>query len=106
MDLAFDLDTAAQARADSGLPGRHPSWPELVARMVAARQASGSLGQALRDAAQAEGGSFHERTAQTLVAHAARRGSVNPNDLGNRKLGEATSSPVAGHASLGGRGKP
>jgi hypothetical protein len=96
MDMAFDLDTAAQARAEGSLAGRHPIWAELAARMAAARQVSGSLGRELRAAARTGCGSFHQ---------GERRVSVNPNDLGNRKSDGATSSSVAGETSTGGRGK-
>ena len=106
MDMTFDLDTLDRARGEGGLLGRHLSWPELVSRMVAARQASGSLRRALRSTAYADSGSFHEGAAEILAAQAGRRVSVNPNDLGICKSGEATSSPVAGHTNTGGRGKP
>jgi hypothetical protein len=105
MDMAFDLDTAAQARAEGSLAGRHPIWAELAARMAAARQVSGSLGRELRAAARTGCGSFHQGTAEILVAQGERRVSVNPNDLGNRKSDGATSSSVAGETSTGGRGK-
>jgi hypothetical protein len=106
MDMAFDLDTAGKLRTDeAGRADCHPSWPELVARMAAARQASGSLGRALRAASNAGSGSFYDVAADILVAQAARRVSVNPNDLGNRKSDGATPPSVAGHTSAGGRGK-
>lgn len=107
MDMAFDLDTAEAGRAEVGgsMARRHPSWPELAARMAAARQASGALGHALRSASSSGSGSFHEAVAAILAVQAARRVSVNPNDLGNRKSGGATPPSVAGHTSTGGRGK-
>ena len=45
MNMAFDLETTGTGGPDrrGGMAGRHPSWPELVARMVAAREASGAL---------------------------------------------------------------
>jgi hypothetical protein len=107
MNMAFDLETAGTGGAEEagGVAGRHPRWPDLVARMVAAREASGALAPALRSASHAGSGSFSNVAAAILVAQAARRASVNPNDLGNRKSGEATSSPTAGETSTGGRGK-
>lgn len=107
MDMAFDLDTAQAGRAEvaGSIAGRHPSWPELLARMVAARQASGALGLALRSATSAGSGSFYEAAAAIIATQAARRVSVNPNDLGNRKSDGATPPSVAGHTSTGGRGK-
>lgn len=107
MNMAFDLETPRAGGLDGrgSLAARHPSWPELLARMVAAREASGALGGALRTASSSGAGSFYDVAAEILAAQAECRASVNPNHLGNRKSGEATSLPVAGNTSTGGRGK-
>lgn len=107
MDMAFDLDTAEAGRTEvaGSIAGRHPSWPELAARMAAARQASGALGHALRAATKSGSGSFYEKAADIILAQAGRGVSVNPNDLGNRKSGGAKPPPVAGLTSTGDRGK-
>lgn len=111
MDMAFDLDTTAGpasgggARGDGPLRSGHPSWPDLVVRMAAAREASGSLGARLRTVSGTASASFDAAVAALIAGYPVRRGNVNPNDLGNCNSGETTSSPVAGPSRTGGRGK-
>jgi hypothetical protein len=103
MDMAFDLDSRSGA---PNAPGAgHPSWPALLARMVAAREVSLSLARENGARLAAEHGSFDEGAAACMTALAARRGSINPNDLGNGKSGGAIASPVAGVTRPGGRGQ-
>jgi hypothetical protein len=106
MDMAFDLRNPASGR--KGDADRrsviHPNWPELLARMVAARQASASLAKQIHEVSGDEHGSFDGEAAACVASQARLRISVNPNDLGNRKSGGDISSPVAGLSSTGGRG--
>ena len=106
MDMAFDLEGTPRGRRSSAdaPPANHPSWPDLLARLIAAREASVSMGRENRADAAIEHGSFHEDAAAFVVAHGTARRSVNRNDLGNSKSGEAISSPVAGLTRTGGRG--
>ncbi|MBB4857744.1 hypothetical protein HNO88_001055 [Novosphingobium chloroacetimidivorans] len=106
MDMAFDLDGGGLA-ADAGvqaLPVVHPRWPDLLARLVASREASASLAKGIRTETIAMRGSFDDFAAACLAAFPVRHRSVNPNDLGNRKSGEAIASAVAGLTRSGGRG--
>lgn len=106
MDMAFDLEIAAPGRLRRLDPALvvHPSWPDLLARMIAARQASASMVTKLHEDVAVEHGSFDEGAAACVAAQAHLRTYVNPNDLGNRKPGGSISSPVAGPSSTGGRG--
>jgi hypothetical protein len=106
MDMAFDLDGAGLGVRSDDNPSaiHHPSWPVLLARLVAAREASTALARETQFETAAMRGSFDEFTASWVLAHAASRLSVNPNDLGNRKSGETIFSPVAGLTRTGGRG--
>jgi hypothetical protein len=106
MDMAFDLENTASGRMRERSVGcvAHPSWPDLLSRMIAARQASASMVTKLREDIAIEHGSFDEGAAACVAAQAHSRTFVNPNDLGNRKPGGAISSPVAGPGSTGGRG--
>lgn len=103
MDMAFDLYSRPGERTPA-LAGR-PSWPELLARMVAAREASLALARENRARMAAEHGSFDDGAAACMAVLAAQRGSINPNDLGNGKSGGAIASPVAGVTRTGGRGQ-
>ncbi|VWX53516.1 conserved hypothetical protein [Novosphingobium sp. 9U] len=106
MDLAFDLDGGGLP-ADAGVQALHvvhPRWPDLLARLVASREASASLARENRAEAVAMCGSFDEFAAACLAAFPVRHRSVNPNDLGNRKSGGAIASAVAGLTRTGGRG--
>jgi hypothetical protein len=106
MDMAFDLENTAPGRRDGAADtaGAHPSWPELLARMVAARQASVAYAKEIHEVSGAEHGSFDENAAACVASQAQLRMSVNPNDLGNSKPGGAIASPVAGLSRTGGRG--
>jgi hypothetical protein len=106
MDMAFDLLNPASGRKGSAEHGTviHPSWPELLARMIAARQASASMAKQIHDVSEAEHGSFDGSAAACVASQAHMRISINPNDLGNRKPGGDISSTVAGLSSTGGRG--
>lgn len=106
MDMAFDLRNPSSGRksgADEAFVN-HPSWPELLARMVAAREASVSLARQIHEVADSEHGSFDGKAAACVASQAHSRISINPNDLGNRKPGGTISSPVAGLSRTGGRG--
>lgn len=106
MDLAFDLDDAEHGGPGSGKPGsaRHPSWPELRARLHTALQASDSLAREIRADSPFYLGSFDEAAAACVASHGEPYHSVNPKDLGNRKSRGTTVPPVAGHTRTGGRG--
>jgi hypothetical protein len=106
MDMAFDLENTATGRkGGAGMePVAHPIWRDLLARMVAARQASAALARENRGEGGAEHGSFNHSAAACVFVQAQTRTSVNPNDLGNGKPGGAISSPVAGLSRTGGRG--
>jgi hypothetical protein len=106
MDMAFDLEnTAARRNGDgTGVFAAHPSWPELLTRMVAARQASAEFTKGIHQVSAAEHGSFDESVAARVASQAQWRMSVNPIDLGNSKPGGAIASPVAGVTRTGGRG--
>ena len=106
MDLAFDLENTASDRTDgASLPVLvHPQWPELIARLIAAREASVSYARHVRFRSAAMRGSFDEFAAACLASQAMARVSVNPNDLGNRKSGGGIPPSVAGLTRSGGRG--
>lgn len=106
MDMAFNLENRASGGKGSAAFASvaHPSWPELLARMVAARQASAELARENREDGGAEEGSFNQSAAACVAVQAQTRTSVNPNDLGKSKPGGAISSPVAGRSRTGGRG--
>lgn len=106
MDMMFDLDGGAAdpLQGATPQPGGHPSWPELLARMVAARQASVSLTREMQGTGAIGHGSFAGAAAPFVAAHAGTHGSVNLNDLGNCKPGEPTTLNVAGSTTPGGRG--
>jgi hypothetical protein len=106
MDMAFDLRNPASGRKGGAEQGCviHPSWPELLARMIAAQQASASMARQIHELADSEHGSFDGSAAACVASQAQIRISINPNDLGNRKPGGDISSPVAGLSRTGGRG--
>jgi hypothetical protein len=107
MDMAFDLENTASGRIGNGVRHAsvsHPDWSDLLARMVAARQASLCLAKEMLRDAGAEPGSFDGSAAACVAAQAQNRPAVNPNDLGNSKPHGAISSPVAGLSRPGGRG--
>jgi len=106
MNMAFDLQNPAFGRKGEAGPASisHPSWPDLLARMVAARQASASLASEINGDSGIERGSFDQSAAACVAAQTQMRPSVNPNDLGNGKSGGIISSPVAGLSRTGGRG--
>ncbi len=110
MDLAFDLDAGAATRLNGANPphGQRPNWPDLLACMIAAREASAALARERRVVLSAEHGSFHEEAAAQVTAFAARtavgRDGVNPNDLGYSNSGGVIASSVAGVTRTGGRG--
>lgn len=106
MDMAFDLGGLAPGWRGDGDAVRivHPSWPELLARLIAAREASAALARQIRIRTVAMHGCFDPRVAASLVAHQRSHRFVNPNDLGNRKSAEAIASSVAGLSKTGGRG--
>jgi hypothetical protein len=107
MDMTFDLLNPASGRkGNAGKPSAvHPSWPELIARMIAAREASVSMARQIKEVADVEHGSFNGGAAAHVAAQMQSRSSVNPNDLGNGKPGTGISSPVAGPSRTGGRGQ-
>lgn len=110
MDMAFDLEgtsTSAPTRRATGAnapPVGHPSWPDLLARFIAAREASVSMARQNRVEIALEHGSFHGDAAAFVVAQGTMRRSVNPNDLGNSKSDGAIAPSVAGLTRTGGRG--
>ena len=106
MDMAFDLDGTVPEWRGEGVttPALHPRWPDLLARLIAAREASASFAREIGSETIAMRGSFDEVAASCVLAHAARRRSVNPNALGNRKSDGAMASTVAGLTRTGGRG--
>jgi hypothetical protein len=106
MDMAFDLENRPAGRkGGAGFAAvAHPSWPDLLARMIAARQASAELAKENCASRGVEHGSFDHSAAACVAVQAQTRTSVNPNDLGNSKPGGAISSPVAGRSRTGGRG--
>jgi len=106
MDLSFNLDDTVGAIAigEGNEPIVHPNWPTLLARMVAAREASAALARDVRYETIAMRGSFDEFAAACVTSYATSLQAVNPNDSGNRKPGGNMFSPVAGLTRTGGRG--
>ncbi|MET1757155.1 hypothetical protein ABVV53_17065 [Novosphingobium sp. RD2P27] len=106
MDMLFDLENTATGqfqRAKVQLTG-HPSWLELLSRMIASREASVSLAKEMQPVSSIGQGSFAGSAAPLVAAHSKSKGSVNPTDLGNCKSSEATTSQAAGRTISGGRG--
>lgn len=106
MDMTFNLENRVNSRRSTArfASVAHPSWPELLSRMTAARQASVELARENREDAGFENGSFHQDAAACVAGQARSRAFVNPTDLGNGKPDAAISSLVARSSPSGRRG--
>jgi len=86
-------------RASSGA-----GWPDLLARLAAARSARVHPGDRAAAAALGDRGSFDMAAAAFISSHFAPNDPVNPIDLANSKPAWITTRSAPGLAGIGNRG--
>jgi hypothetical protein len=76
-----------------------PAWPDLVAKLAAARDLRGVLARVASD----EGSSFAPQAARALALRDLGKGSVNPDALADGKTTEDNNEAAAHPAGHGDR---